>query len=417
MIFPVPRLIPAPIQRLIPDLIQRLIPGLIHDLLQWLVRPFRQTSCGGLWTVLLALLPLLSCQRDHLYYASSNTATVLVEPDWTASGVHPNGVTVYAYREPDGSLYKRFPPVSAQEKCYVKLPEGDFTLVVMNDTPEEFRGRIDFAGEESLATFQALGVKDETRSQKLQDHLKAMAAAAEDAASEAAEIAAGASETSGSGSSAMNGSTKAEEDLYCIVEPDTLAVSVIRGLHISPEQVDYFYDRPQTDLSAETAVKVPAEPKQVVSKVNIKAHVTGLKYARGTTLSFLRGVSAGRDIGLEANSSLTAAHAFILNNRKFDPGSDSDGTITASFLSFGLVGDTDEEKRYYLDINFVLINGEDHPLTFDVTDLISVDVSLSLQLTLNLDLEIVLPEVVGEEGGGFNTDISEWEDEAVDIPI
>ncbi|MGN1045478.1 MAG: DUF5119 domain-containing protein, partial [Candidatus Cryptobacteroides sp.] len=295
---------------------------------------------------------------------------------------------------------------------YVKLPQGDFTLVVMNDTPEEFRGRIDFVGEESLATFQALGVKDETRSQKLQDHLKAMAAAAE-----AAETAAGASETSGSGSSAMNGGTKAEDDLYCIVEPDTLAVSVIRGLHISPEQVDYFYDRPQTDLSAETAVKVPAEPKQVVSKVNIKAHVTGLKYARGTTLSFLRGVSAGRDIGLEANSSLTAAHAFILNNRKFDPGSDSDGTITASFLSFGLVGDTDEEKRYYLDINFVLINGEDHPLTFDVTDLISVDVSLSLQLTLNLDLEIVLPEVVGEEGGGFNTDISEWEDEAVDIPI
>lgn len=404
MIFPVPRQIPAPIQR--P------IPGRIQNLLLTLVRPFRPASCGGLWTVLLALLPLLSCQRDHLYYASSNTATVLVEPDWTASGVHPNGVTVYAYREPDGSLYKRFPPVSAQEKCYVKLPQGDFTLVVMNDTPEEFKGRINFAGEESLATFQALGVKDETRSQKLQDHLKAMAAAAE-----AAETAAGASETSGSGSSAMNGSTKAEEDLYCIVEPDTLAVSVIRGLHISPEQVDYFYDRPQTDLSAETAVKVPAEPKQVVSKVNIKAHVTGLKYARGTTLSFLRGVSAGRDIGLEANSSLTAAHAFILNNRKFDPGSDSDGTITASFLSFGLVGDTDEEKRYYLDINFVLINGEDHPLTFDVTDLISVDVSLSLQLTLNLDLEIVLPEVVGEEGGGFNTDISEWEDEAVDIPI
>ena len=72
--------------------------------------------------------------------------------------------------------------------------------------------------------------------------------------------------------------------------------------------------------------------------------------------------------------------------------------------------------RYYLDINFVLINGEPYPLTFDVTDLISVDVSL--YLTLNLDLEIVLPEVVGEEGGGgFNTDVSEWEDEVVDIPM
>lgn len=401
-----------PVSRLIPDLFQRLIPGLILGPLQRLMRPLLPTSSLGLWTALVVLLPLLSC-RDHLYYASSDTATVLVEPDWSASGVHPNGVTVYAYREPDGSLYKRFPPVSAQEKCYVKLPQGDFTLVVMNDTPEEFRGRIDFAGEENLGTFQALGVKDETRSKKLQDHLKAMAAAAE-VSDESAAVTA---ETSGSGTVAKNGSTKADGELYCIVEPDTLAVSVIRGVHISPEQVDYYYERPEKDLSAESAVVVPVEMKSAVSKVNIKAHVKGLKYARGTTLSFLRGVSAGRDIALETNSSLTAAHAFILNNRKFDPGSDSDGTITASFLSFGLVGDGTGDSRYYLDVNFVLINGEDHPLTFDVTDLISVDVSLSLQLTLNLDLEIVLPEVVGEEGGGFNTDISEWEDEVVDIPI
>ena len=56
---------------------------------------------------LLALLFLLlcaSCMRDHLYYASSNTATVLVEPDWSASGLKPNGVSVYAFDETDGSL-------------------------------------------------------------------------------------------------------------------------------------------------------------------------------------------------------------------------------------------------------------------------------------------------------------------------
>ena len=193
-------------------------------------------------------------------------------------------------------------------------------------------------------------------------------------------------------------------------------MSVIRGLHISPEQIDYYYDRPEYDLSQESATVVSVSMKPVVSKVNIKAHVKGLKYARGTTLSFLRGVAAGYDISTQTNSTDRAAHAFVLNNRKFDSGSDSDGTITASFLSFGLVGDGTTDSRYYLDINFVLINGEPYPLTFDVTELISVDVSL--YLTLNLDLEIVLPEVVGEEGGGgFNTDVSEWEDEVVDIPI
>ena len=75
------------------------------------------------------------------------------------------------------------------------------------------------------------------------------------------------------------------------------------------------------------------------------------------------------------------------------------------------------ERRYYLDINFVLLNGESYPLTFDVTDLISVDVALSMKLSLNMNLEIELPESVGEEGGGFDTDIIDWVDEVVDIPM
>lgn len=340
-------------------------------------------------SILMAMLMIslcVSCRLDHLYYASSGTATVLVEPDWSKSGVNPNGVTVFAFNESDGSLYKRFPPVSAQEKCYVKLPEGDFTLVVMNDTPEEFGGTIAFEGSDNLNTFIARGVKDEQKSKKLSEHLASKA--------------------------------EGDDEEYCIVEPDTLVVSVVKGLHIAPEQIDYYYDKPQADYSVESAIQVDVEPAPVISSVNIKVHVKGLKYARGTTLSFLRGVSAGHYPALGVNSSQTVAQAFILNNRTFDPGSDSDGTIRADILSFGFAGDGNTESRYYLDINFVLINGESYPMSFDVTDVISIDVTLALQLTLNLDLDIELPEVVGEEEeGGFNTDVIEWDDEIVDIPM
>lgn len=151
--------------------------------------------------------------------------------------------------------------------------------------------------------------------------------------------------------------------------------------------------------------------------INIKAHVKGLKYARGTTISYFRGLAEGHMLGQGQNSMESVAQSFILNQRVFDPGSYSDGTIKASFLSFGMLGDGNTSSRYYLDINFVLINGEPYPLTFDVTDLITVDISLNLQLSLNLNLEIELPEVIGDEGGGFNPDVSEWEDEIVDIPI
>ena len=327
--------------------------------------------------MLLLLLAISSCKRDHLYYEGLHTATVIVNPDWTKSHLHPNGVTVYAYNSSDGSLYKRFPPVSAQERCYIQLPKGNYTLVVMNDTPEEFADRIDFIGEENLNTLQAKGVQDLKRS-KIEN---------------------------------------ASGSLYCIVEPDTLAVALYSNLNITQQQIDYFWDKPENTVSPENAIKINVEPQRVVTMINIKAHVKGLKYARGTTLSYFRGLAEGHMLGQGQNSMESVAQSFILNQRVFDPGSDSDGTIKASFLSFGMLGDGNTSSRYYLDINFVLINGEPYPLTFDVTDLITVDISLNLQLSLNINLEIELPEVIGDEGGGFNPDVGEWEDEIVDIPI
>ena len=327
--------------------------------------------------MLLLLLAISSCKRDHLYYEGLHTATVIVNPDWTKSHLHPNGVTVYAYNSSDGSLYKRFPPVSAQERCYIQLPKGNYTLVVMNDTPEEFADRIDFIGEENLNTLQAKGVQDLKRS-KIEN---------------------------------------ASGSLYCIVEPDTLAVALYSNLNITQQQIDYFWDKPENTVSPENAIKINVEPQRVVTMINIKAHVKGLKYARGTTVSYFRGLAEGHMLGQGQNSMESVAQSFILNQRVFDPGSDSDGTIKASFLSFGMLGDGNTSSRYYLDINFVLINGEPYPLTFDVTDLITVDISLNLQLSLNINLEIELPEVIGDEGGGFNPDVGEWEDEIVDIPI
>ena len=336
-------------------------------------------------SLLMTAVAFVSCSRDPLYYATSDMAMVLVETDWSASGVSPNGVSVFAFNEADGSLYRRFPPVAAQQTCRLRLPQGDYTLVVTNDSPEELEQTMAFVGTENIGTFQVRGVKDERRSERRSAFLQTKA-----------------------------GDASVE---YCIVDPDTLAVAVVRGVHVSPQQKDYYDEQPESNATGETVIGVQAKPLPVLSTVNIKAHVKGLKYARGTTLSYLRGVAAGHYPGLGENSKEQVAQSFILNNRVFDPGSDSDGTITAEFLSFGLTGNGDTDSRYYLDINFVLVNGESYPLTFDVTDLISVDVSLSLKLSLSLALEIELPEVVGDEEGGFNTGVGEWEEEIIDIPM
>ena len=64
---------------------------------------------------------------------------------------------------------------------------------------------------------------------------------------------------------------------YCIVDPDTLAVAVVRGVHVSPQQKDYYDEQPESNATGETVIGVQAKPLPVLSTVNIKAHVKGLK--------------------------------------------------------------------------------------------------------------------------------------------
>lgn len=336
--------------------------------------------------VLAAVLCLASCKRDHLYYSSTNTASVRLDVDWSEAGLTPNGLTVYAYKE-DGSLYRRFDPISTPQQGFISLPQGKYTLVLMNDTPEEFAGNIEFVGMDRLDQARAMGVRDEAKTTKLQTRLN----------------------------------TKAGEEQFCIVEPDPLAVAIIKNVNVTADMIDYFHDKPEKMVDEDSPLVLEAVPDNVTYTINVKAHVKGLQYAKGMTMSFFRGAAAGYCMGLGQTTEESASHGFILNNRTFDPGSTTNGTITATFNSFGLPGmsgsQVEKSIKKYLDINFVLINGESHPLTFDVTDEIKIDISLDLQLTLNLDLEIELPEVVGGDDGAFSTDVGDWGDITFNIDM
>lgn len=319
--------------------------------------------------ILVSTAVLVSCQREHLYYSATNCATVKIGVDWSGTGLAPNGLSVFAYNE-DGSLYRRFDPFSDPTTAYVSLPTGKFNLVLMNDTPEEFAATMDFKGMDRFDTFRACSV--ESRANEF------------------------------------------------IVSPDTLAVSVIRDVVVTPDMIDYFYEKPSDFVDENTAAILSSAPRNVISNVNIRAHVKGLQYAKGTTISYLRGVSGGFYLGEEKNTDELVSHAFILNNRKFDEGSTTDGVISASFSTFGLAGPGVNDPRYYLEINFVLINGESYPLRYDVTDMIDVSVELSLQFQLSLNLEIELPEAIGEDegdDGSFSTNVNQWVDIIEDVTM
>lgn len=335
-----------------------------------------------LFFALLTLLGLSSCERDHLYFGSNEMAIVNLTIDWDHCNLNPNGATVYAYNE-DGTLYKHFPPFSNPRSGSITLPYGRYKLVVMNDTPEELSETITVSGEENVNTLLASGVPDETKTSKLRTQTR-------------------------------------QNDEYCIVSPDTLAVGQYTNLEINEQMLEYFYDRPNNSGLFTYDHEVVIKPDRVTSMAQIKVHVKGLKYAKGTTMSFLRGTSAGYFMGRGEYSIEPVSYGFILNNRMFDEGSSTDGTITASFNVFSLRPSAGDGKMsYFLDINFVLVNGEDYKMSFDVTDQIKVDIDMAVQLKLELNLDIELPEAVdsGDGGGGFHTDLNEWSDIVQEIQM
>jgi len=376
---------------------------------------------------------LASCKRDHLYYASEDMALIYVDIDWSYANLKPNGASVYAYWANTGKLYRAFDPFSNPNQGTITLPQGTFNLLVINNTPEEYEGSLTFAGENNWETFRTETELD-TRATR-------------------------------------NSKSFSRADETFIDEPDTLASDRILDFEVTEAMTHRYYYDVENARKTEASATVEATPQRVMSVFRVNVHVKGLKYAVGSTPAFLRGMSRGYYLGLDCTTSDPCTHMFYLNNRKYDEGSTSDGTISAAFNTFGLLpegwdkvksksetkgdetksdtegntnapdtivtskglliggskGLTGEEAdipgHYYLDMEFILSNGDRYPLTFDVTDNIDINLEteVKIQLALKLELDIELPEVIGPDpeggGSGFQTDVSDWDNETIDLPM
>ncbi|MEG0725478.1 MAG: DUF5119 domain-containing protein [Mucinivorans sp.] len=318
--------------------------------------------------ILVFAIFAVSCSRDHLYYGTDDRVLIELDIDWTVSQLTPNGVSVAAYNA-DGTLFGLF---CSANPALVKLllPCGRYDLVIYNNTADEFRN-IAFRGVDRKSTYESYANAKKSLS------------------------------------------VRTTCPLVC--EPDEVAVARVDGVEVTPDMVQYYYDRPQSDDQiAVRSIKVT--PHRVVVRANIRAHVRGLCYAAGAPLVQLRNLSGSYLVGQGINVENPVGYEFIMNNRTFDPGSTENGTISNRISTFGLIDTRYSSKtKYYLDLDFVLIDGKHYPLSIDVTDKIT-ERTTSLNLVIDVAVSIELPEVIGGGGGGaFDTDVDEWHDS--DVPI
>lgn len=319
---------------------------------------------------LIGTLLLNSCRRDDLYYATNDRATVRIEADWEPARLTPNGVSAYVF-DRDGNAFGPVVQSSNPGKVDLSLPEGSYQVILLNNTFAEYRN-VECAGADKLSTFALMAsvvspnftLKSDTRT-----------------------------------------------DIFVGV-PDTVAGSVVRNIEIDHKMIEYFRQKPQGQQTT-PAVVLPTTPERMISVADIKVHVKGLKYAAGAPRTHLKNLSTGYypDSGKAHPGCI--CHEFVLNDRRFDPGSTRDGTIGKELATFGL--HESDDIQYLLNMEFVLINGEKYPITLDVTD--GLRVTQDVHEIIHIEAEIELPEVIGNGDGAFDPNLEEWDDIEIDIPM
>ncbi|MEG1611842.1 MAG: DUF5119 domain-containing protein [Alistipes sp.] len=330
----------------------------------------------GIYIMLLLCLAS-SCERDHLYYGANNKAIIGLRIDWSQAQLKPNGATVVAYGE-DGALFEAFPYMSNPNYATIALPEGSYDVLIYNNTPGEYRS-VAFRGMERMERYEAYAMVKEPLRRSI-------------------------------------GRSGAEDVI--VADPDTLATARVMGLKITSDMIQYYYNRPDGSALGAVVAEVAVVPERAISVATIRAHVKGLCYAASAPVAHLRNMSGGFYLGLGQNSACVVTHEFILNNRTFNPGSTTDGMICNQITTFGLL--TPESvrapHRYYLDVDFMLVDGQKYPVSIDITDRLKVARGVHTQLTVEVEIE--LPKAIGGGGGGaFDTGVGEWNDTTVEIPM
>ena len=352
--------------------------------------------------ILLQTIPLIawgtlflfSCRQDigHNKQRQQPTALIPIGVDWSALDALPQNVTVLFYNESDGSLAAEhvYEHNAQPIQSYAEVPVGTYTVVVFN----EKRDQIDYVGirgHENLATLEAYAHPN------------------------------------------LTARARSVAGQY-VNHPDMLAASVVRGVEVTSDMVDYTRARksasrasdPLLDKAVGMLTGLSAESK--VHQMSITLQVAGLNNARMPASADLLNMADSYSFDRNVNSMTPAHHQFTMNNRTYLPGSTTDGVISATITTFGVLGekhtaaDQPAELPIVLDVLFMLVDAKRTVVrqTIDATEQLAFAEHPSGAHTLILDATASdpLPQVVPENataGSGFGTDLIDWD--VVDIPL
>ena len=319
-----------------------------------------------------------ACERRELENIYIDTALIPVRIDWSLSGVPVEGMhraSIWFFPE-DGGQPMVFPMQTNLTYREITVPAGVYSALVFNETIEDSDwDGIVFTGTDSYKTFAAMSVPKQTR-----------------------------------------GFYTRSDTLPLINEPEALAAWSLDRFEVTPEMVTRTRSlaKNKPALEKEAPYLIGIKPLPRFERVVITAYVTNLSSSKQVT-GTIDGMAAGVYMVSGEKIPQSAAHAFILNRRKYEANG-NDGTTTRAFNIFGRLP---EQAKHNIAIDFLLANDSLLSAEFDATNLIVADTE-AIPPTHIIDLgygnltdnhPITLPELSMSSG----ISIDDWDE--VIIPI
>lgn len=321
------------------------------------------------WAWIVVALVLYGCDTRR-EIIEEEYLQVNVSVDWSEADLAPDGTSFWFFPQAEGQR-----PVVYQTNGTtgnLSLPQGNYSILVFNEGINE-HDYIKFRGTNSFSTFEA--------------YLEELQLGGKYAAS------------------------KSRDGEKTVARPNILAVECRENLAMT-----------RVATTNGKSMELSFAPKRVVIPVLLTVRVRGMdNTASGGHTASLRGMAGNYMLGQSVAGNIPVAHLFTLNNRTFDADSWQNGTMSATFFSFGRVMPFANQVVLY----FKLRDGSDFIVERDVTSLLKeMDTDKGRCLTLEMGkgtaedpiIEIPYVEDSGESGSGFDANVEEWgEEEIIDL--
>lgn len=343
------------------------------------------------WNILLMMIAVstMSCQRDILFYGTSDRAWVQFDIDWTATGLTPNGVSLYIFDHASGQRVDHVVISSNPRTVKVYMPVGTFDIVVHNNIEGELKN-ISMVGTDNLHTFEAAITSTEV------SRYRSFAAR----------------------------QSRADERFTTETEP--IAGALIENVTVRPNQVEYYKERPKQLVDSVTQT-VAVRPEIVTETITIEVDVKNLASLAGAPRTHLTNIAGGYRWKTGEKSDNVVTPEFVLNNRVLDTANPKNGHISKTMTLFGpKLQNGSYAKQMQLVFEFVLADGQSFFLEKDINDAIRSTQTPKGWLH-EIRTTVELPEVTGggnngggggDGGGGlFQTSVEGWVNENIGITV